>query len=216
MTRNTETRLQASLIVQTRSGGREVSRRRRYEYLRNDAPQREAVRCSEEDRPTKEKRLFGANVGGPDLDSRVSPRERLRKKGTSTSIGRGFQDHGGANSNTLSDRFRWRARAGKLQRRWQPTLLPPQTRLSMEALAGTAIPNNQIDPQFEDPIAKAFPCGAAETLPITRKSTNYFIPRAGAGIVNQQRRNVYFFRIDTKRWPKGSFFTTPSGGNSAV
>jgi hypothetical protein len=73
-------------------------------------------------------------------------------------------------------------------------------------LAGTAIPNNQIDPQFEDPIAKAF-MAQLPTPTNNQEVNNYFIPRAGQGSLTNSE-NVYFFRIDTNVGQKDHFYYT--------
>ena len=104
----------------------------------------------------------------------------------------GFQDHGGASSSTLSIAS-LAARARQLQRRRQPALLSRRP-AKYGALAGPAIPNNQIDPQFEDPIAKVF-LAELPTPTNGQEVNNYFIPRSGQGSLTNSE-NVYFFRID--------------------
>ena len=69
-----------------------------------------------------------------------------------------------------------------------------------------AIPNNQIDPNFEDPIAKAF----LSKLPNPtngQEINNYFIPRSGQGSLTNSE-NVYFFRIDVNVGQTDHFYYT--------
>ena len=88
------------------------------------------------------------------MDSRVITAAPTCVKGYFYFNWEGFQDHGGASSSTLSIAS-LAARAGNFSGVGSQLYYPCDP-AKYGALAGTAIPNNQIDPQFEDPIAKAF------------------------------------------------------------
>ncbi len=188
------------LIVQTRSGG-ERFHGAAYEYLRNDAFNAKQYGASAKT-PDKEND-FGANVGGPIWIPGYHSRDAYAK-GYFYFNWEGFQDHGGASSSTLSIAS-LNARAGNFSGAGSQLYYPADP-VKYGALAGTAIPGNQIDPNFEDPIAKAFlaelpnPTNSAET-------NNYFIPRSGQGSLTNSE-NVYFFRVDTNIGQRDHFYYT--------
>ncbi len=184
------------LIVQTRSGG-ERFHGAAYEYLRNDALNAKQYGASTKT-PDKEND-FGANVGGP-IWIPGYHRPDAYVKGYFYFNWEGFQDHGGAASSTLSIAS-LAARAGNFAGAGSQLYYPADP-AKYGALAGAPIPNNQIDPNFEDPIAKAF-MAELPTPTNGQEINNYFIPRSGQGSLTNSE-NVYFFRIDTNVGQKRS------------
>jgi hypothetical protein len=188
------------LIVQTRSGG-ETFHGAGYEYLRNDALNAKQYGATSKT-PDKEND-FGANVGGPIWIPGYHARTD-RVKGYFYFNWEGFQDHGGASSSTLSIAS-LNARAGNFSGAGTQLYYPLDTN-KYGALAGQAIPGNQIDPNFEDPIAKVF----LSKLPNPtngQEINNYFIPKAGQGSLTNSE-NVYFFRIDVNVGQADHFYYT--------
>jgi Carboxypeptidase regulatory-like domain len=188
------------LIVQTRSGG-EQFHGAGYEYFRNDALNAKQYGASSKT-PDKEND-FGANVGGPIWIPGYHSRSDM-VKGYFFFNWEGFQDHGGASSSTLSIAS-LAARAGNFANAGSQ-LYYPFDAAKYGALAGQPIPNNQIDPQFEDPIAKAF----MAKLPNPtngQELNNYFIPRSGQGSLTNSE-NVYFFRVDVNVGAADHFYYT--------
>jgi Carboxypeptidase regulatory-like domain len=188
------------LIVQTRSGG-ERFHGAGYEYLRNDAFNSKQYGASSKT-PDKEND-FGANVGGP-IWIPGYHRANALVKGYFYFNWEGFQDHGGASSSTLSIAS-LAARAGNFSGAGSQ-LYYPADKAKYGALAGTAIPGNQINPNFEDPIAKAF-LAELPTPTNSSETNNYFIPRSGQGSLTNSE-NVYFFRVDTNVGQKDHFYYT--------
>jgi Carboxypeptidase regulatory-like domain len=188
------------LIVQTRSGG-ERFHGAGYEYLRNDALNAKQYGASSKT-PDKEND-FGANVGGP-IWIPGYHRSNALVKGYFYFNWEGFQDHGGASSSTLSIAS-LAARAGNFSGAGSQLYYPADP-AKYGALAGTAIPGNQINPNFEDPIAKAF-MAALPTPTNGQETNNYFIPRSGQGSLTNSE-NVYFFRVDTNVGQKDHFYYT--------
>jgi hypothetical protein len=188
------------LIVQTRSGG-ERFHGAGYEYLRNDALNAKQYGASSKT-PDKEND-FGANVGGP-IWIPGYHRSNAYVKGYFYFNWEGFQDHGGASSSTLSIAS-LNARAGNFSGAGTQLYYPADP-VKYGALAGTAIPGNQINPNFEDPVAKAF-LAALPTPTNGQEVNNYFIPRSGQGSLTNSE-NVYFFRVDTNVGQKDHFYYT--------
>jgi Carboxypeptidase regulatory-like domain len=188
------------LIVQTRSGG-ERFHGAGYEYLRNDAFNSKQYGATSKT-PDKEND-FGANVGGP-IWIPGYHRSNAYVKGYFYFNWEGFQDHGGASSSTLSIAS-LAARAGNFSGAGSQLYYPADP-VKYGALAGTAIPGNQINPNFEDPIAKAF-MAALPTPTNGQEVNNYFIPRSGQGSLTNSE-NVYFFRIDTNVGERDHFYYT--------
>ena len=180
------------LIVQTRSGG-EKFHGAAYEYLRNDALNAKQYGASNKD-GRQGKRLRGQRWR-PDLDSGISSPDAY-VKGYFYFNWEGFQDHGGASSSTLSIAS-LAARAGNFSGVGSQLYYPADP-AKYGALAGTAIPNNQIDPQFEDPIAKAFHGGIADPYQWPG-SQQLLHPQVGPGIVNQQRERVFLSHRHQRR-----------------
>jgi Carboxypeptidase regulatory-like domain len=188
------------LIVQTRSGG-ESFHGAGYEYFRNDALNAKQYGATAKT-PDKEND-FGANVGGPIWIPGYHARTDY-VKGYFYFNWEGFQDHGGASSSTLSIAS-LNARAGNFSGAGTQ-LYYPFDPSKYGALAGQPILNNQIDPNFEDPIAKVF----LSKLPNPtngQEINNYFIPRSGQGSLTNSE-NVYFFRIDVNVGQADHFYYT--------
>ncbi|WP_263384688.1 TonB-dependent receptor [Granulicella arctica] len=188
------------LIVQTKSGG-ERFHGAAYEYLRNDFFN--ASQYGAASKPADKENDFGANIGGPiwipkyhDANDRV--------KGYFYFNWEGFQDHGSANSATLSV-APIAERAGNFGSVGSQ-LYYPNDPTKYGALAGTAIPGNVINPAFEDPIAKAF-LAALPTPTNGGQLNNYFIPHSGQGSLTNSE-NVYFWRVDVNAGAKDHFYYT--------
>jgi hypothetical protein len=188
------------LIVQTRSGG-EQFHGAGYEYIRNDLFN--AAQYGAASKPADKENDFGANIGGPIWIPRHHNPDAFLK-GYFYFNWEGFQDHGSANSATLSiapvaERSGNFAGVGS-------QLYYPNDPGKYGALAGTPIPNNQIDPAFEDPIAKAF----MADLPTPTNGgqlNNYFIPKSGQGSLTNSE-NVYFWRVDGNIGTKDHLYYT--------
>jgi hypothetical protein len=188
------------LIVQTKSGG-EKFHGAGYEYLRNDFFN--AKQYGATSRPPDKENDFGANVGGPIwIPKYHSPNAFV--KGYFYFNWEGFKDHGGANSATLSIAS-LKARTGDFSGAGSQ-LYYPNDPTKYGTLAGTAILNNQIDPSFEDPIAKAF-MAALPTPTNNNETNNYFIPKSGQGSLTNSE-NVYFWRIDMNIGQKDHLYYT--------
>ncbi|WP_263359046.1 carboxypeptidase regulatory-like domain-containing protein [Acidicapsa ligni] len=187
-------------IIQTKSGG-EHFHGAAYEYLRNDLFN--AAQYGAAAKPPDKENDYGANVGGPIwIPKYHSPSAFL--KGYFYFNWEGYQDHGGANSSTLSIASA-RARTGDFSAAGSQ-LYYPNDPVKYGALAGTAIPNNQIDPSFEDPIAKAF-LAQLPTPTNGNEINNYFIPKSGQGSLTNSE-NVYFWRIDMNVGQKDHLYYT--------
>jgi hypothetical protein len=188
------------LIVQTRSGG-ESFHGAGYEYFRNDA-----LNAKQYGAPTKtpdKENDFGARVGGPIWIPGYHSRTDL-VKGYFFFNWEGFQDHGGATSSTYSIAS-LAARAGNFTNAGSQ-LYYPYDPAKYGALAGQPIPNNQIDPNFEDPIAKVF-LSKLPTPTNGQEVNNYFVPRSGQGSLTNSE-NVYFFRVDVNVGQADHFYYT--------
>ncbi len=188
------------LIVQTKSGG-EHFHGAAYEYLRNDFFN--AAQYGAASKPADKENDFGANVGGPIWIPHYHGKDAFLK-GYFYFNWEGFQDHGSANSATLSI-APTAARSGDFSAVGSQ-LYYPNDPAKYGALAAQPIPNNQIDPAFEDPIAKAFL--AAEPTPTNDgQLNNYFIPKSGQGSLTNSE-NVYFWRVDANVGQKDHLYYT--------
>jgi hypothetical protein len=179
------------LIITTKSGG-EQFHGAAYEYLRNDAFNafQYGVPSGTRKPPDKEND-YGANIGGPILLPKLHGQNSFLK-GYFYFNWEGFQDHGGANSATLSIASA-KARNGDFSG-WGSQLYYPADPAKYGVLAGQPIPGNQIDPKFQDPIAQAWI--AKEPTPTNGGETsNYFVPKSGQGSLTNSE-NVYFWRTD--------------------
>jgi hypothetical protein len=191
------------LIITTKSGG-EQFHGAAYEYLRNEAFNAFQWGVpSGTKKPADKENDFGANIGGPILLPKMHGPDSFLK-GYFYFNWEGFQDHGGANSATLSIASE-KARNGDFSG-WGSQLYYPADPAKYGALAGQPIPGNQIDPRFEDPIAQAWI--AAEPTPTNgAEYNNYFIPHSGQGSLTNSE-NVYFWRVDMNVGQKDHFYYT--------
>ncbi len=188
------------LIIQTKSGG-EQFHGAGYEYIRNDFFN--AIQYGGKSRPPDKENDFGANIGGPILLPHLhGPNSRL--KGYFYFNWEGFQDHGGANSATLSIAST-NARTGNFSN-WGSQLYYPNDPAKYGADAGQPIPNNQIAAKYEDPVAKAW-IAAMPTPTNNGEINNYFIPRSGQGSLTNSE-NVYFWRVDMNVGNSDHFYYT--------
>jgi hypothetical protein len=188
------------LIVQTKSGG-EKFHGAAYEYIRNDFLN--ATQYGAALKPADKENDFGANIGGPIwIPHFHNPNAFV--KGYFYFNWEGFQDHGSANSATLSI-APTAERSGDFSGVGSQ-LYYPNDPAKYGALAGTAIPGNQIDPKFEDPIAAAF-LAALPTPTNGEQLSNYFIPKSGQGSLTNSE-NVYFWRVDGNIGQKDHLYYT--------
>jgi hypothetical protein len=177
------------LIIQTKSGG-EQFHGAVYEYLRNQLfnafPYGGTGR-----KPQDEENDYGANIGGPIYLPRLHGPSSFFK-GYFYFNWEGFKDLGGSAPATLTI-LSQNDRTGNFAN-WGSQLYYPNDSVKYGDLAGTAIPDNQINPALEDPIAKAF----IADLPTPTNSSeinNYLIPKSGQGSLTAGE-NVYFARAD--------------------
>jgi len=191
------------LIITTKSGG-EQFHGAAYEYLRNDAFNAFQFGAPAGQRkPADKENDYGANIGGPILLPKLhGPNSFL--KGYFYFNWEGFQDHGGANSATLSIASQ-KARNGDFSG-WGSQLYYPADPVKYGALAGQPIPNNQVDPRFQDPVAQAW-IAAMPTPTNGAEFNNYFIPHSGQGSLTNSE-NVYFWRVDMNVGQKDHFYYT--------
>jgi hypothetical protein len=191
------------LIITTKSGG-ENFHGAAYEYIRNDALNAFQFGAPAGQRkPPDKENDFGANIGGPIYLPKLHGANSFFK-GYFYFNWEGFQDHGGANSATLSIASA-RARAGDFSA-WGSQLYYPADPAKYGALAGQPIPNNIIDPKFEDPVAAAWI--AAMPAPTNgAEFNNYFVPRSGQGSLTNSE-NVYFWRVDMNVGQKDHLYYT--------
>jgi len=189
------------LIITTKSGG-EQFHGAAYEYLRNDMFNAFQYGASGKKPPDKEND-YGANIGGPILLPKMHGPDSF-VKGYFYFNWEGFQDHGSANSPTLSIASA-KARSGDFSA-WGSQLWYPNDPAKYGALAGKPIPGNQIDPQFLDPVAQ----GWMAAMPDPTNSgeiNNYFVPKSGQGSLTNSE-NVYFWRVDMNVGQKDHFYYT--------
>jgi hypothetical protein len=183
------------LIISTKSGG-ENFHGAGYEYNRNDFFNAFQYGASPNSagqfvKPGDKENDFGANIGGPIfLPHMHGPSSFL--KGYFYFNWEGFQDHGSANSATLSIAS-LNDRTGNFSAVASQLYYPSDT-TKYGAKAGQPIPGNQIDPSLEDPIAKAW-MAALPTPTNSGESSNYFVPKSGQGSLTNSE-NVYFWRAD--------------------
>jgi hypothetical protein len=179
------------IIIETKSGG-EKFHGAGFEYIRNDAFNATPYGGT---KPPDKENDFGADVGGPIWIPKFHGANSWAK-GFFYFAWEGFQDHGAANSATLSLASA-ADRNGNFSG-WGSQLYYPDDPAKYGADAGTAIDyqgvKNQINPAYEDPIAKAWI--AAMPSPTTSgEINNYYIPKAGQGSLTSSE-NVYFWRTD--------------------
>jgi Carboxypeptidase regulatory-like domain len=189
------------LIITTKSGG-EQFHGAAYEYLRNDMFNAFQYGAHGKKPPDKEND-YGANIGGPILLPKMHGPDSFFK-GYFYFNWEGFQDHGSANSPTLSIASA-KARNGDFSG-WGSQLYYPADPAKYGALAGQPIPGNQIDPRFQDPIAQAWI--AKEPTPTNGgEINNYFVPKSGQGSLTNSE-NVYFWRVDMNVGQKDHLYYT--------
>ena len=187
------------LIIQTKSGGTQFHGAA-YEYIRNDFLN--ATQYGGSTKLPDKENDFGANIGGPIWIPHHHGADAFLK-GYFYFNWEGFQDHGGSNSAPLSIATE-AERNGDFSAVATP-LYYPKDAAKYGALAGTRIPNNMIDPQFQDPIAKAF----MADLPATNGQllNNYAITHPGQGSLTNSE-NVYFWRVDGNIGQKDHLYYT--------
>jgi len=187
------------LIIQTKSGG-EHFHGGGYEYIRNDlfnSAQYGSTKGADKEND------FGAYIGGPWYVPGFHG-DKSFFKGYFYFNWEGFQDHGGA-VKAVDSIASAAARSGNFSD-WGSQLFYPNDAAKFGALAGTAIPNNQIDPKFEDSIAEAW-MAALPTPTNNSELSNYVIPRSGqASLTNSE--NVYFARADLNIGQKDHLYYT--------
>src|ERR1035438_5220978 len=159
------------LIIQTKSGS-EHFHGGGYEYIRNDAFN--SAQYGSTKGPDKEND-FGTWVGGPWYVPGFHG-DKSFFKGYFYFNWEGFQDHGGA-VKAVDSIASAAARNGDFSG-WGTQLYYPDDAVKYGALAGRAIPNNQIDPKFEDPTAKAW-MAVLPTPTNSSELSNYVIPKSG-------------------------------------
>jgi hypothetical protein len=176
------------LVIQTKSGG-EKFHGGAYEYIRNDFFN--AIQYGNTKRPPDKENDYGTYIGGPWYVPHFHGADS-RFKGFFYFNWESFKDHGGAVSATDSIAS-VKARAGDFSG-WGTQLYYPKDTAKYGALAGTAIPGNVINPNFEDSIAKAWM--AALPAPTNAQELhNYYVPVSGQGSLTSGE-NVYFARAD--------------------
>jgi len=183
------------LIIQTKSGG-EHFHGAGYEYLRNDffnAFQYGVPAGTT--KPADKENDFGANIGGPILLPKMHGANSF-VKGYFYFNWEGFQDHGAANSATLSIAS-LAARQGNFSA-VPNQLYYPKDPAKFGADAGQPIAyqgqKNVIDPKYADPVAQNW-MAALPTPTNNGETNNYFVPRSGQGSLTNSE-NVYFWRAD--------------------
>ena len=191
------------IIIETKSGG-EQFHGAGYEYIRNDAFNATPYGGT---KPPDKENDFGSAIGGPIyLPKLHGPNSFL--KGYFYFNWEGFQDHGAANSATLSLASA-NDRNGNFSA-WGSQLYYPNDPAKYGADAGTPIAYqgvmNQINPAYEDPVAAAWI--AAMPNPTTSgEINNYYIPKAGQGSLTSSE-NVYFWRTDFNVGSKDHLYYT--------
>lgn len=178
------------IIINTKSGG-EKFHGAAYEYLRNDALNATPYGGT---KPPDKENDYGANIGGPILLPKLHGNSFV--KGYFYFNWEGFQDHGAANSSTLSIASA-AARQGNFGA-WDTQLFYPNDPAKYGADAGQPIAyhgvRNQINPAYEDPVAKAW-IAAMPTPTNGAEFNNYYVPKSGQGSLTNSE-NVYFWRAD--------------------
>jgi hypothetical protein len=183
------------LIISTKSGG-EKFHGAGYEYIRNDYFNAFQYGVSPgTKKPGDKENDYGANIGGPILLPKLHGPNSFMK-GYFYFNWEGFQDHGAANSATLSIAS-LNARQGNFSGVGSQ-LYYPNDPAKYGADAGQPIAyqgaKNQIDPKYQDPIAAAW-MAAMPTPTSGGETSNYFVPKSGQGSLTNSE-NVYFWRVD--------------------
>jgi hypothetical protein len=191
------------IIISTKSGG-EKFHGGVYEYLRNDAFNATPYGGT---KPPDKENDFGTNIGGPIWLPKLHGKNSWAK-GYFYFNWEGFQDHGAANSSTLSIASQ-NARAGNFSA-WGSQLYYPNDAAKYGNDAGMPIAYNgvmnQINPAYEDPISAAW-IAAMPTPTNNAEFNNYYIPKAGQGSLTSSE-NVYFWRTDFNLGSKDHLYYT--------
>ncbi|MFZ0745967.1 MAG: carboxypeptidase-like regulatory domain-containing protein [Terracidiphilus sp.] len=191
------------IIIETKSGG-EHFHGAGYEYVRNDDLNATPYGGT---KPPDKENDFGANVGGPIFLPKMHGANSFLK-GYFYFNWEGFQDHGSANSATLSLASA-NDRNGNFSA-WGSQLYYPNDPAKYGADAGTPIAYqgvmNQINPAYEDPVAAAW-IAAMPTPTNNGEINNYYIPKAGQGSLTSSE-NVYFWRTDFNVGSKDHLYYT--------
>jgi hypothetical protein len=191
------------IIIETKSGG-EKFHGAGYEYLRNDDLNATPYGGT---KPPDKENDFGAAVGGPIFLPKMHGSSSFLK-GYFYFNWEGFQDHGAANSATLSIASA-NARNGNFSA-WGSQLFYPNDPAKYGADAGKPIAYqgtmNQINPAYEDPVAQAW-IAAMPTPTTSGEINNYYIPKAGQGSLTSSE-NVYFWRTDFNVGSKDHLYYT--------
>ncbi len=195
------------LIISTKSGG-EHFHGAGYEYIRNDFFNAFQYGVSPGTRkPGDKENDYGANIGGPIFLPGMHGGNSFLK-GYFYFNWEGFQDHGSANSATLSIAS-VNARAGNFSGVGSQ-LYYPNDPVKYGADAGQPIAfggsKNQINPAYQDPIAKAW-MAALPTPTSGGETSNYFVPKSGQGSLTNSE-NVYFWRADFNIGQKDHIYYT--------
>ncbi|HEY1985305.1 MAG TPA: carboxypeptidase-like regulatory domain-containing protein [Terracidiphilus sp.] len=183
------------LIISTKSGG-ERFHGAGFEYIRNDFFNAFQYGVSPgTKKPGDKENDFGGNIGGPIyLPGMHGDKSFL--KGYFYFNWEGFQDHGSANSATLSIAS-LNDRAGNFSA-VPSQLYYPNDPAKYGADAGQPIAfggsKNVINPAYQDPISKAW-MAALPTPTSGGETSNYFVPKSGQGSLTNSE-NVYFWRTD--------------------
>ena len=189
------------LIIQTKSGG-EKFHGAAYEYIRNQLFNAFPYGGTGK-KPQDEENDYGANIGGPWYFPGFHG-DKSFLKGYFYFNWEGFKDLGGSAPATLTIPS-VADRSGNFAN-WGSQLYYPNDPNKYGALAGTAIPNNQINPAFEDPISQAF-MSYLPTPTNGNEINNYLIPKSGQGSLTAGE-NVYFARADLNIGDKDHLYYT--------
>jgi hypothetical protein len=200
----------AQLIIETKSGT-DKFHGGGYEYIRNDffnASQYGAAKQPNGKYVSPDKQNdFGAYIGGPWYVPGFHGSSSFLK-GYFYFNWEGFQDHGGAVNATYSIAS-LADRTGNFGA-WGTQLYYPNDPTKFGTDAGTAIAfggaTNQINPKYEDPIAKAW-MAALPTPTNNKELANYFVPVSGQGSLTNSE-NVYFARADLNIGQKDHLYYT--------
>jgi hypothetical protein len=191
------------IIIETKGGG-EQFHGAGYEYIRNDAMNATPYGGT---KPPDKENDFGANIGGPIWLPKMHGNNSFLK-GYFYFNWEGFQDHGAANSATMSIAS-VNARTGNFSA-WGSQLYYPNDPAKYGADAGTPIAyqgmTNQINPTYEDPVAAAW-IAAMPSPTNSAEINNYYIPKAGQGSLTASE-NVYFWRTDFNVGSKDHLYYT--------
>ena len=189
------------LIITTKSGG-EQFHGAAYEYLRNDMFNAFQYGASGKKPPDKEND-YGANIGGPILLPKMHGPDSFFK-GYFYFNWEGFQDHGSANSPTLSIASD-KARNGDFSGVGFSALL--SRRPGEVWSAGRTAHPGQPD-RSPVPGSDCASLDRKEPTPTNGgEINNYFVPKSGQGSLTNSE-NVYFWRVDMNVGQKDHFYYT--------